>query len=60
LGEEHEYAVEAFVKVWVSLGFEKLEAEVSDSLALARSNTSIAMYVQVKTGDSSSCTSLSI
>jgi hypothetical protein len=29
LGEEHEEAVEAFVEMWIALGFEELEAKIS-------------------------------
>jgi hypothetical protein len=59
LWEEHEDTVEAFVKVGIAFGFEKLEAEVWFILAIDSRLRSLR-GLQVKTGDSSSCTSLSI
>lgn len=60
LGEEHEDAVEAFVQEGVFFGFKELEAEICWGLAAGTGVVWLERNGHVNTGDSSSCTSLSI
>lgn len=59
LGEEHEEPVETFVEMRVSFGLKELHAEICRAISLATLALSLE-NIHVKTGDSSSCTSLSI
>jgi hypothetical protein len=60
LREEPEEAVKAFVEMRVFFGLEELEAEIWDVVLAAGYGLWEKEYVHVKTGDSRSCTSLSI
>jgi len=59
LGKQHQQPIEALVEVWEFVGLEQLQPEVC-ALSVYRAPDRSAGHIQVNTGDSSNCTSLSI
>ncbi len=65
MGKKHKESIETFREIWVAVWFEELEAEICRGKRLAqappmRNDMQDRPDEHVNTGDSRSCTSLSI